>query len=46
MDIFHRHRQANERGLAATALERALQAPEYHPEASIWKGIDALPLDP
>ena len=46
MDIFHRHRQADERGLATTALERALQTPEYYPEASIWKGIDALPLDP
>lgn len=46
MDIFHRHRQADERELAATALERALQTPEYHPEALIWKGIDALPLDP
>lgn len=46
MDIFHRHRQTGEGGLAASALERALQTPEYYPEACIWKGIDALPLDP
>ena len=46
MDIFHRHREADERGLAAAALERALQTPEYRPEASIWKGIDALSQDP
>ncbi|MCF7545258.1 glycosyltransferase family 2 protein [Pseudomonas petrae] len=46
MDIFHRHRQTDEGGLAAAALERALQTPEYYPEACIWKGIDALTLDP
>lgn len=46
MDIFHRHRQTDEGGLAASALERALQTPEYYPEACIWKGIEALPLDP
>ncbi|HEX8593751.1 MAG TPA: glycosyltransferase family 2 protein [Pseudomonas sp.] len=45
MDIFHRHRQADEGGLAAATLERALQTPEYYPEACIWKGIEALPLD-
>ena len=46
MDLFHRHRQANEHGLAAAALERALQIPEYRPEACIWNGIEALPRDP
>jgi GT2 family glycosyltransferase len=46
MDVFHRHRQADEGVLAAAALERALQTPEYYPEACIWKGIEALPLDP
>ena len=46
MDIFHRHRQAGEHGSAAAALERALQVPEYRPEAFIWKGIEALPKDP
>lgn len=45
MDIFHRHRQADEGGLAAATLERAVQTPEYYPEACIWKGIEALPLD-
>lgn len=43
MDIFHRHRQANEHGLAATVLERAMQIAEHRPEALIWKGIAALP---
>ncbi|EFW81945.1 Glycosyl transferase family protein [Pseudomonas savastanoi pv. glycinea] len=46
MDTFHRHRQADERGLAAMALECALQTPEYRPEALVWKGIEALPQDP
>ncbi|WP_456292391.1 glycosyltransferase family 2 protein [Pseudomonas sp. AK106] len=46
MDIVHRHRQADEGALAAAALERALQTPEYYPEACIWKGIDALTQDP
>jgi GT2 family glycosyltransferase len=46
MEIFHGHRQADQNGLAVAALERALQTPEYYPEALIWKGIDALPKDP
>ncbi|KPY85522.1 Glycosyl transferase protein [Pseudomonas syringae pv. tagetis] len=46
MDMFHRHRQADERGLAAMALECALQTAEYRPEALVWKGIGALPQDP
>lgn len=46
MDIFHRHRQANEAGLAAAVLERALQIAEYRPEAQVWKGIEALPDAP
>lgn len=46
MDIFHRHRQANEQGQAAAALERALQIAEYRPEALVWKGIAALPQSP
>ncbi|MBA1204430.1 glycosyltransferase family 2 protein [Pseudomonas capeferrum] len=46
MDLFHRHRQAGEHDCAAVALERALQVPEYRPEALIWKGIEALPKDP
>lgn len=46
MDIFHRHRQANEHDAAATALERALQIPEYRAEALIWKGIATLPQTP
>ncbi|RMO92669.1 Glycosyl transferase protein [Pseudomonas syringae pv. philadelphi] len=46
MDMFHRHRQADEHGLAAMALECALQTPEYRPEALVWKGIEALPQDP
>ena len=46
MDIFHRHRQANEHDAAATALERALQIPEYRAEALVWKGIAALPQKP
>lgn len=46
MDIFHRHRQANEPGLAAAALERALHTAEYRPEALVWKGIAALPQTP
>lgn len=46
MDMFHRHRQADEHGLAAKALECALQTPEYRPEALVWKGIEALPQDP
>lgn len=46
MDIFHRHRQSDEPGVAAAALERALQTAEYRPEALIWKGIEALPRDP
>lgn len=46
MDIFHRHREAQEFELADAMLELALQTPEYRPEALIWKGIDALPNDP
>ncbi|MDY1015750.1 glycosyltransferase family 2 protein [Pseudomonas coleopterorum] len=46
MDIFHRHREAQEPELADAMLELALQTPEYRPEALIWKGIDALPNDP
>ncbi|WP_312931173.1 glycosyltransferase family 2 protein [Pseudomonas sp.] len=46
MDIFHRHRQAQEPALAALALEQALHVPEYRPEALIWKGIEALPKHP
>lgn len=46
MDIFHRYRQANEAGLAAAVLERALQIAEYRPEAQVWKGIEALPDAP
>ncbi|WAC00637.1 glycosyltransferase [Pseudomonas putida] len=46
MDMFHRHRQANEQGLAAAALERAMQTAEYRPEALVWKGIAALPQTP
>ncbi|MBH3415870.1 glycosyltransferase family 2 protein [Pseudomonas putida] len=46
MDVFHRHRQANEPELAAAALERALQIAEYRPEALVWKGIAALPQRP
>jgi GT2 family glycosyltransferase len=46
MDIFHRHREAQEIELADAMLELALQTPEYRPEALIWKGIDALPNDP
>jgi len=46
MDIFHRHRQANEPELAAAALERALHTAEYRPEALVWKGIAALPQTP
>ncbi|WP_409489169.1 glycosyltransferase [Pseudomonas promysalinigenes] len=46
MDIFHRHRQANEHDAAATALERALQIPEYRAEALVWKGIAAMPQKP
>ena len=46
MDIFHRHREAQEHERAAAMLELALQTPEYRPEALIWKGIDALPDDP
>lgn len=46
MDIFHRHRQAEEHASAASALEQALHVPEYRPEALIWKGIEALPKHP
>lgn len=46
MDIFHRHRQANEHGPATAALERALHTAEYRPEALVWKGIAALPQAP
>lgn len=46
LDVFHRHRQANEPELAAAALERALQIAEYRPEALVWKGIAALPQRP
>ena len=46
MDIFHRHRQANEPDLAAAALERAMQIAEYRPEAMVWKGIATLSKSP
>ena len=46
MDMFHRHRQANQHDLAAAVLERALCIPEYRPEALVWKGIAALPEAP
>ncbi|MBF8776598.1 glycosyltransferase family 2 protein [Pseudomonas fulva] len=46
MDIFHRHRQANQHDAAATALERALQIPEYRAEALVIKGIAALSQTP
>ena len=46
MDMFHRHRQADEPDLAAAALERALHTAEYRPEALVWKGIAALPQAP
>ncbi|MBD8793247.1 glycosyltransferase family 2 protein [Pseudomonas syringae] len=42
MDHFHRQRQSGQHGDAAACLERALQTPEYRPEALIWKGIQAL----
>lgn len=46
MDIFHRHRLANEQEAAAAALECALRTAEYRPEALVWKGIAALPQKP
>ncbi len=46
MDIFHRHRQANQPDLAAAALERAMQIAEYRPEAMVWKGIATLATSP
>lgn len=46
MDMFHRHRQANQHDLATAVLERALCIPEYRPEALVWKGIAALPDTP
>lgn len=42
MDHFHRDRQNGQHGSAVMCLERALQTPEYRPEALIWKGIEAL----
>lgn len=42
MDHFHRQRQNGQHGDAAACLERALQTPEYRPEALVWKGIQAL----
>ena len=42
MDHFHRDRLAGQHGSAVACLERALQTPEYRPEALIWKGIEAL----
>lgn len=42
MDHFHRQRQNGQHGDATVCLERALQTPEYRPEALIWKGIEAL----
>ena len=42
MDAFHRARQNGERDQAVFFLEKALQIPEYRPEALIWKGIEAL----
>lgn len=46
MDIFHRHRQAQEQTSATSALEQALKISEYRSEALIWKGIEALPKQP
>lgn len=42
IEAFHRARQTGERGQAVFFLEKALQTPEYRPEALIWKGIEAL----
>jgi len=42
IDHFHRQRQNGQHGDADACLERALQTPEYRPEALIWKGIQAL----
>lgn len=42
MEKFHRARQNGEHGSAMFLIEKALQTPEYRPEALIWKGIEAL----
>jgi GT2 family glycosyltransferase len=42
MDNFHRARANGEHGNAVIFLDKALQAPEYRPEALIWKGIEAI----
>jgi GT2 family glycosyltransferase len=42
MDNFHRARANGEHGNAVIFLEKALQTPEYRPEALIWKGIEAI----
>jgi GT2 family glycosyltransferase len=42
MEQFHRARQSGEHGSAMFFIEKALQTPEYRPEALIWKGIEAL----
>lgn len=46
MDMFHRHRQADQPDLAAAVLERAMQIAEYQPEAMVWKGISMLATSP
>ncbi len=42
MEQFHRARQSGEHGRAMFFIEKALQTPEYRPEALIWKGIESL----
>lgn len=42
MEQFHHARQLGEHGGAMFLIDKALQTPEYRPEALIWKGIEAL----
>jgi GT2 family glycosyltransferase len=42
MEHFHRARQNGEHGHAMFFIDKALQTPEYRPEALIWKGIEAM----
>jgi GT2 family glycosyltransferase len=42
MEQFHHARQNGEHGSAMFLIDKALQTPEYRPEALIWKGIEAL----
>ncbi|MGA9220509.1 MAG: glycosyltransferase family 2 protein [Pseudomonas graminis] len=42
MEQFHHARQIGEHGSAMFLIDKALQTPEYRPEALIWKGIEAL----